>query len=74
VEIDPFFDPIGLTADDHAPALDRLEAVDAESIALAAATPPEEWRVPPSEKAAFAEYVSRRKTKLLAHFGRGATS
>jgi hypothetical protein len=71
VTLDPYFDSLGLKDVDHATALDRLEGIERPGIALVAATPPNEWGVSPDERTAFAEYVARRRIRLLEHFGRG---
>lgn len=69
-QFDQQFDPLGLTEEECSAAVDRLEAITNEEIAHVAATPPDEWGIPPAEREAFAGYVSRRRLRLLANFGR----
>jgi hypothetical protein len=70
VQLDPAFDVLGLTGDEHKPALDRLAPVGPEQIADVAATPPAEWGISQDDRVAFAEFVERRRRNLLASFGR----
>jgi len=72
VTLDPYFDSLALKEEDQAATLDRLESVERTEIARVTATPPDEWGVLLGERVAFAEYVARRRIRLLEHFGRGA--
>jgi len=70
VSLDTAFGPLGLTAGEYAPALDRLAAISLEQIAEVAATPPAEWEISGDDRVAFAEFVQRRRIKLLESFCR----
>jgi hypothetical protein len=72
VQHDPAFAGANLTRDEHQAALDRLDALTAEMIATAVASPAEDWGVPLTDRLALAEYVARRRVKLLESFGRKA--
>lgn len=73
LQLDPMFDTLNLADDEHQPALDRLALVSCEAIADVAAAPPAEWGISQEERVGFADYVSRRKMELIAHFGRSGT-
>jgi hypothetical protein len=70
--MDANFAPLNLADEEHSEALDASTAVSPQAIAEVAATPPDDWGVPLSDRVAFAEYVARRRIVLLANFGRTA--
>lgn len=72
VQMDPMFGPLTLTDDEYGGALDLLQAVAPEAIAGVAATAPDGWGVPLSDRVAFAGCIAHRRIKLLANFGRTA--
>lgn len=69
-QLDAMFTALSLTEAEYAATLDRLQAVTDEAIAEVAAIPPEWWGVTVPDRAAVAQYVARRRIKLLANFGR----
>jgi hypothetical protein len=70
LQLDPQFDSLKLTDDEHEPTLNLLETITDEAIADVASASPAEWGITQEERVSLARYAARRRIELLALFGR----